>query len=86
MLQAERHLLPPLFSSFRIPSRYTIPFLLFAVMTTGWALTSPAVEAMLTNRYARGAVTKLRERPEITPGSAAEIQHLKRRRGFDVLQ
>lgn len=47
----------PLFSSFRIPSRYTIPFLLFAVMTTGWVLASPVVVAMLANRYVRGAVT-----------------------------
>ena len=28
----------PLFSSFRIPSRYTIPFLQFAALTLGWAL------------------------------------------------
>ncbi|HWI20044.1 MAG TPA: hypothetical protein VNT81_19965, partial [Vicinamibacterales bacterium] len=27
----------PLFSSFRIPSRYSIPFLQFAVLTLGWA-------------------------------------------------
>jgi hypothetical protein len=27
----------PLFSSFRIPSRYTIPFLQFAALTAGWA-------------------------------------------------
>lgn len=30
----------PLFSSFRIPSRYTIPFLQFAALTLGWALQS----------------------------------------------
>ena len=30
----------PLFSNFRIPSRYTIPFLQFAVLTLGWALQS----------------------------------------------
>ena len=30
----------PLFSSFRIPSRYTIPFLQFAALTLGWALAS----------------------------------------------
>ena len=28
----------PLFSSFRIPSRYTIPFLQFAALTLGWAI------------------------------------------------
>jgi hypothetical protein len=35
----------PLFSSFRIPSRYTIPFLQFAVLTLGWAFHS------LTTQY-----------------------------------
>jgi hypothetical protein len=30
----------PLFSSFRIPSRYTIPFLQFAALTLGWAFQS----------------------------------------------
>ncbi len=30
----------PLFSSFRIPSRYTIPFLQFATLTLGWAFQS----------------------------------------------
>ena len=30
----------PLFSSFRIPSRYTIPFLQFAALTLGWAFRS----------------------------------------------
>lgn len=30
----------PLFSNFRIPSRYTIPFLQFAVLTLAWALQS----------------------------------------------
>ncbi len=46
----------PLFSSFRIPSRYTIPFLLFAVMTAGWALASATAIAIFTNRYVRAAV------------------------------
>ena len=32
----------PLFSSFRIPSRYTIPFLQFAALTLGWAFQSIA--------------------------------------------
>jgi len=30
----------PLFSSFRIPSRYTIPFVQFAALTTGWLMQS----------------------------------------------
>ena len=30
----------PLFSSFRIPSRYTIPFLQFAALTLAWAFQS----------------------------------------------
>jgi len=46
----------PLFSSFRIPSRYTIPFLLFATMTAGWALASATSLSIFTNRYARAAV------------------------------
>ena len=35
----------PLFSSFRIPSRYTIPSLLFGAMALGWALRGFALEA-----------------------------------------
>jgi hypothetical protein len=46
----------PLFSSFRIPSRYTIPFLLFATMTAGWALASATSRSILTNRSARAAL------------------------------
>ena len=38
----------PLFSSFRIPSRYTIPFLQFAALTLGWVLQS------MMPRYAAG--------------------------------
>jgi hypothetical protein len=41
----------PLFSSFRIPSRYTIPFLQFGALTLGWAFVSIAA------RY--GALTPL---------------------------
>ena len=37
----------PLFSSFRIPSRYTIPFLQFAALTLGWALQSAMVRYAL---------------------------------------
>ena len=33
----------PLFSSFRIPSRYTIPFLQFAALTLAWAFQSAVV-------------------------------------------
>ena len=35
----------PLFSSFRIPSRYTIPSLLFGAMALGWALGGFSLEA-----------------------------------------
>lgn len=35
----------PLFSSFRIPSRYNIAFVLCGVLTAGWALRAVAVEA-----------------------------------------
>jgi hypothetical protein len=45
----------PLFSSFRIPSRYTIPFLQFATLTLGWAFQSIASQYGLP-RTARIAV------------------------------
>jgi hypothetical protein len=41
----------PLFSSFRIPSRYTIVFLQFAVLTLGWA----CAPALRPDRLARAA-------------------------------
>ena len=41
----------PLFSSFRIPSRYTIPFLQFAALTLGFALRS----AMTRSHWPQGA-------------------------------
>jgi hypothetical protein len=43
----------PLFSSFRIPSRYTIPFLQFAALTLAWAIHD------LETRYAFGKPAKL---------------------------
>jgi hypothetical protein len=46
----------PLFSSFRIPSRYTIPFLLFAAMTAGWSVASATPIAIFAGRYVRAAV------------------------------
>ncbi len=46
----------PLFSSFRIPSRYTIPFLLFAALTLGWAFRSTIVRYGFP-QWARAAVT-----------------------------
>ena len=46
----------PLFSSFRIPSRYTIPFLLFATLTLGWAFRS-AIARYGFPRWARASVT-----------------------------
>jgi hypothetical protein len=45
----------PLFSSFRIPSRYTIPFLQFAALTVAWAFQS-AVGRNGLSQYARIAV------------------------------
>lgn len=45
----------PLFSSFRIPSRYTIPFLQFAALTLGWAFHSITARYTLP-RAARVAV------------------------------
>ena len=45
----------PLFSSFRIPSRYTIPFLQFAALTLAWAFQS-AVRRYGLPRTARVAV------------------------------
>ena len=35
----------PLFSNFRIPSRYTIPFLQFAALTLAWAFQSRGAAA-----------------------------------------
>jgi len=46
----------PLFSSFRIPSRYTIPFLLFAALTLGWAFRSAILRYGFPQR-ARATVT-----------------------------
>ncbi|MEO7133980.1 MAG: hypothetical protein ABI024_07140, partial [Vicinamibacterales bacterium] len=46
----------PLFSSFRIPSRYTIPFLQFAALTLGWAFRS-AILLFGFPQWARAAVT-----------------------------
>ena len=40
----------PLFSNFRIPSRYTIPFLQFAVLTLAWAFQSREHRYPLTGR------------------------------------
>jgi hypothetical protein len=45
----------PLFSSFRIPSRYTIPFLQFATLTLAWAFQS-AVSRYGLSQTARTAV------------------------------
>jgi hypothetical protein len=45
----------PLFSSFRIPSRYTIPFLQFAALTLAWAFRSAIVRFGLA-QWARIAV------------------------------
>jgi len=45
----------PLFSSFRIPSRYTIPFLQFAALTLGWAFQSIVLRHGLA-RWARMAI------------------------------
>lgn len=49
----------PLFSSFRIPSRYSIPFLQFAALTLGWALQSIVARYGLprTARIVLAAVT-----------------------------
>ena len=44
----------PLFSSFRIPSRYTIPFVLFGVMTVAWVWRQ--IEANQLNRRVRSFV------------------------------
>ena len=45
----------PLFSSFRIPSRYTIPFLQFAALTLAWAFQSIGQPLRsFTNRAHRG--------------------------------
>ncbi len=38
----------PLFSSFRIPSRYTIPFLQFAALTLAWAFATATTRVELT--------------------------------------
>jgi hypothetical protein len=46
----------PLFENFRIPSRYTIPFLQFAALTLAWAFRSMVLRYGL-NRPARIAVT-----------------------------
>jgi multisubunit Na+/H+ antiporter MnhC subunit len=43
----------PLFSSFRIPSRYTIPFLQFAALALGWAL------AAVIARYGAGKTARI---------------------------
>jgi hypothetical protein len=43
-----RHL--PFFSSFRVPSRYTIAFILFAAVTIGWAVRALTAEMELTGR------------------------------------
>ncbi len=48
----------PLFSSFRIPSRYTIPFLLLATSTLAWSLARSGATA-LARRAARVLVTLL---------------------------
>lgn len=45
----------PLFSSFRIPSRYTIAFVLFAAATVAWALRAAVPDARL-DASARGLV------------------------------
>lgn len=45
----------PLFSSFRIPSRYTIPFLQFAALSLGWAFRS-AILRYGFPQWARAAV------------------------------
>ena len=45
----------PLFSSFRIPSRYTIPFLQFAALTLAWAFQS-FVSQYALSRVARVAI------------------------------
>jgi hypothetical protein len=44
----------PLFSSFRIPSRYTMVFLLFGAAALGWAVRNLAIEAR--SRTVQGAV------------------------------
>jgi hypothetical protein len=41
----------PLFSNFRIPSRYTIAVILFGVVTAGWALKAATTEAGFTPRF-----------------------------------
>jgi len=48
----------PLFSSFRIPSRYTIPFLQFAALTLGWAFHSLTLRHRMsrTARVVIGAI------------------------------
>jgi hypothetical protein len=43
-----RHL--PFFSSFRVPSRYTIAFVLFAAATIGWVVRAVTADAVLTSR------------------------------------
>jgi hypothetical protein len=40
----------PFFSSFRVPSRYTVAFVLFAAVTMGWAVRALGAEAVLTGR------------------------------------
>jgi hypothetical protein len=44
-----RHL--PFFSSFRIPSRYTVVFVLFAAVTIGWAVRAASAESVLMGRW-----------------------------------
>jgi hypothetical protein len=40
----------PFFSNLRIPSRYTVPFVLFAALTAAWALRAVTDETVLTGR------------------------------------
>ena len=48
----------PFFSSFRVPSRYTVAFVLFAAVTIGWAVRALAAETALVGRW-RGLVAIL---------------------------
>jgi hypothetical protein len=45
----------PLFSDFRVPSRYTIPFVLFGTLAIG-AAARPAVDRLLTTRRRQGVL------------------------------
>lgn len=63
----------PLFSSFRIPSRYNIAFVLCGAVTAGWALRSMGLDA-LRSRPARMAIALV--------GIAAALHLIARNREF----